>query len=369
MADKRDYYEILGLSKGATTDELKKAYRQLAKKYHPDANPNNPDAEEKFKEVSEAYAVLSDDEKRTAYDQYGHAAFEQGGAGGGFDFDMNDIFESFFGGDIFGSSFGRRRQGPRKGQNVQYNMQITFDEAYFGGTRAISLKMVEECPTCKGTGAKPGTVSESCRKCGGSGVERVQQQTIIGYMTTERPCSLCRGEGKIIKNPCETCDGRGRVRKNKTLQISIPRGIDNGQKVVLSGKGEPGEKGGPYGDLILNFYVKPHNVFRRDGLNLYIDIPITFSQAALGDEIEVQTMEGNEKLVIKPGTQPGTVSTLKGKGMPNVRNERVTGELYVKLNVTVPTKMNDKQKEKLREFAKEMNEEVKEHKKGLFGRK
>lgn len=371
MAEKRDYYEVLGVSKEAGADEIKSAYRKLAKKYHPDVNPNNPEAESKFKEASEAYAVLSDDEKRATYNQFGHSAFDgSGGAGGfngtGFDFDMGDIFETFFGGDIFGGS--RRRQGPRKGANVSYNMQITFEESFFGGTKDITLPMIENCPTCAGSGAKPGTVAESCKKCNGTGRERVQQQTMFGYMSTERVCSTCRGEGKIIKTPCVTCAGKGRVKKSKTLQITIYRGIDNGQKIVLSGKGEPGENGGPYGDLIINFFVKPHEFFVRKGLDLYIDVPISFVQAALGDEISVPTMEEAEKYTVKPGTQTGTVAYIRGKGMPNVKNNKNIGDLVITLNVTVPTKLTEKQKNKLREFADEMGSDVKEQKKGWFNK-
>lgn len=372
MADKRDYYEVLGVSKDSGADEIKSAYRKLAKKYHPDANPNNPEAEAKFKEASEAYAVLSDDEKRATYNQFGHSAFDgTGGAGGfngaGFDFDMGDIFESFFGGDIFGGG-SRRRQGPRKGANVSYNMQITFEESYFGGTKELTLPMVENCPTCAGSGAAQGTVAENCKNCGGTGRERVQQQTMFGYMSTERVCSTCRGEGKIIKTPCLVCAGKGKVKKNKTLQITIYKGIDNGQKIVLSGKGEPGERGGPNGDLIIVFYVKPHEYFIRKGLDLYLDVPISFVQAALGDEISVPTMEGAEKYNIKPGTQPGTVAYIRGKGMPNVKNNKNFGDIVITLNVSVPTKMTDKQKQKLREFADEMGSDIKEQKKGWFSK-
>ncbi|MDR1689054.1 MAG: molecular chaperone DnaJ [Clostridiales bacterium] len=375
MADKRDYYEVLGVSKEAGTDEIKSAYRKLAKKYHPDANPNNPEAEAKFKEASEAYSVLSDDQKRATYNQFGHSAFDGtggangfGGFSGGFDFDMSDILGSFFGGggDIFG---GRgRRNGPRRGADVSYNMQITFEESYFGGTKDVTLKMVENCPTCAGTGAAPGTTAESCKKCNGTGRERVQQQTMFGYMSTERECSACRGTGKIIKTPCETCAGKGRVRKEKTFQITIYKGIDNGQKIVLSGKGEPGERGGPNGDLIIVFYVKPHEYFVRNGLDLHIDYPISFTQAALGDEISVPTMEGTHTYTVKPGTQTGTVAHIRGKGMPNVKNNKAVGDLIITLGVTVPTKLTEKQKQKLKEFAEEMGSDVKEQKKSWFGR-
>jgi len=371
MADKRDYYEVLGVQKSAGDDEIKKAYRNLAKKYHPDANPNNADAEKKFKEASEAYEILSDEKKRSAYDQYGHAAFSGGQGGGGFsgagfEFDMGDIFESFFGGggDIFGGN--RRRQGPRRGADVSASMSVTFEEAFFGVSRDISLQMQENCETCGGTGAKTGTVPENCRQCNGTGRERVQQQSIFGYVTTERTCVACRGEGKINRNPCPQCAGRGKQRKSKTLQVNIPKGIDSGQSIRLPGKGEPGEKSGPYGDLLIGVSVKPHKLFKRDGMNIYLDFPITFAQAALGDDILIPTMEQDEKYTVRPGTQPGAVATIRGKGFTNVKNNRITGDLFVTFIVTVPTKLNERQKTKLKEFAEEMDEDSKDQKKGFF---
>ncbi len=375
MADKRDYYETLEVGKQATDDDLKKAYRKLAKQYHPDANPGNKEAEAKFKEISEAYAVLSDAQKRAAYDQYGHSAFDPsaGGAGGGFygnvNFDMNDIFESIFGGggfgDIFGSGGGRRRSGPRHGADIYINLQIKFEEAVFGTVKEIQVPTNEVCGTCKGSGAKPGTVAENCRQCNGSGQERVQQQTMFGIMQSVRTCSACRGEGKIIKDPCITCRGAGKVCITKTLQVTIPKGIDNGQSIRLVGKGEPGEKGGPPGDLLITVYVTSHKVYTRDGMNLYIDVPITFVQAALGYDIIIPTLDGEEKYTVKPGTQTGTVVTIKGKGVPNVKNNRVVGDLVAKLNVTVPKELTERQKQLLREFADDMPEEFKDHKKGF----
>lgn len=370
MADKRDYYEVLGLNKGAGDDEIKKAYRSLAKKYHPDANPDSTEAEAKFKEVREAYEVLSDDTKRATYDQYGHSAFESGagggsGFGGGFSsYDMNDIFEMFTGGDIFGG--GRRRQGPRRGSDVSYNQQITFEEAFFGTTKSVTIPMQDTCDTCKGTGAKPGTVAENCRHCNGTGREKVHQQTMFGYITQERACGICRGAGKIIKEPCQTCAGKGKVRKNKTFEVNIPKGINNNQSIRLSELGEPGEKGGPSGDVIIVVFVKPHNVFKRDNDNIYLDIPITFAQAALGDELSIPTMEGDEKYTLKPGTQTGTVAVIRGKGFPNVRNGRSLGDLHVTFQITVPTKLTEKQRQKLKEFADEMGEETKAHKRSFF---
>jgi len=371
MASKADYYDTLGISKGASEDEIKKAYRNMAKKYHPDANQGDASAETKFKEVSEAYDVLSDAKKRETYDRFGHAAFDQsagGGAGGfyggGMNFDMNDIFETVFGGDIFGS--GRRRSGPRRGSDLQTSLKITFEEAFFGVEKEIQISANETCDTCKGTGSKPGTAAESCKQCGGSGQERVHQQTLFGTMASVRTCSLCKGEGKIIRNPCATCKGSGKVRKNKKLQVAVPKGIDSGQSIRLTGRGEPGEKGGPTGDLLVTVYVSPHNVFKRNGDDLYLDVPVTFVQAALGYDITVPTMTEPEKYSVKAGTQTGTVVTIKGKGMPNVRNPKASGNIVATLKVSVPTSLNDKQKQLLREFAEEMGEEYKDHKRGFF---
>jgi len=375
MADKRDYYETLGVKKSASDDDLKRAYRKMAKQYHPDANPGDKQTEEKFKEVNEAYAVLSDSQKRAAYDQYGHAAFDpaSGGTAGGFysgqGFDMNDIFESFFGesgfGDIF-SGGSRRRSGPRRGSDLHTNIQIKFEEAVFGTTKDIKLQTMESCSTCGGTGAKPGTVAESCRHCGGSGQERVQQQTMFGSMTSVRSCSVCRGDGRIIRDPCQSCNGAGKNRANKTLQVNVPKGIDNGQSIRLSGKGEAGDRGGPSGDLLITVYVQPHRLFTRQGTNLYLDVPITFVQATLGDEITVPTLDGEEKYQVKPGTQPNTVVNLRGKGAPNVKNPRIVGDLVIKFIVNVPTQLSEKQKVKLKEFADEMGDDYSNTKKSSW---
>jgi molecular chaperone DnaJ len=347
----------------------------MAKQYHPDVNPGDANAEEKFKEISEAYGVLSDPQKRSAYDQYGHAAFDPagGGGGGGFyssDFNMNDIFSSVFGGggfeDFFGGSTTRRRNGPRNGADITANIQIKFEEAVFGTQRDITVQSLEACHTCKGTGAKPGTFAESCKSCGGSGQERHQVQTPLGYMTTTRVCSACHGEGRIVKSPCPDCKGAGTVPATKTLQVTIPKGIDNGMTVRLSGKGHPGERGGMPGNLLINVYVQPHKVFTRDAMNLHLEMPITFVQAALGDEIMIPTLEGEEKLTIKPGTQPNHVVSIRGKGVPNVKNSRMLGDLVVKLVVNVPTQLTERQKQKLREFGEEMGEENKDVKKNIF---
>lgn len=373
MPEKRDYYETLGVNKGASEDEIKKAYRKLAKQYHPDVNPNNKEAEAKFKEINEAYEILSDSQKKATYDQFGHAAFNGGGAGGGgfyggAGFDMGDIFESFFGEDahdIFGGGT-RRRQGPRRGADLRVNIQIKFEESIFGAEKEITLDLNEACDTCNGSGAKPGTTAENCRHCGGTGQERVQQQTMFGSMTSVRPCGVCRGDGKIIKEPCVKCSGTGKVRKRKTIQVSIPKGIDSGQSIRLSGKGEPGDKGGPSGDLLIAVYVSPHKYFTRDGNNLYVKVPISFAQAALGDEIIVPLLDGEEKYTIKPGTQTGSTVILRGKGVPNVRNNRVVGDLIATLNVVVPKQLNERQKEVLRTFAEEMGESTKEQKRSFF---
>lgn len=386
MAEKRDYYEVLGVQKGASEDELKKAYRKLAKKYHPDANPDNKEAENKFKEISEAYDVLSDSQKRAQYDQFGHAAFDPsmggGGAGGfyGGGFDMGDI------GDIFGSMFGfggggsARRNGPRRGADVNVNIQISFEEAIFGATKEISVGIVDECETCHGTGAKPGTHAETCAKCNGTGQERVVQQSLFGAMTSVRTCSSCNGTGKSIKDPCNSCHGAGRLRKNKKFEINIPKGIDNGQTIRLAGKGEAGERGGGYGDLLVTIYVQTDRIFTRKGTNLYCDVPITFVQAALGGEINIKTIDGEQKYTIKPGTQPETVVTLRGVAVPNLRNPRVRGDQIVTLKVQIPTSMTEKQKQLLRDFYGEApktetaktesepeKEEKKKKKKGIFG--
>ncbi|MCL2874062.1 MAG: molecular chaperone DnaJ [Defluviitaleaceae bacterium] len=371
MANKADYYDTLGISKGAGEDEIKKAYRNMAKKYHPDANQGDESAEKKFKEVSEAYDVLSDAKKRETYDRFGHAAFDQsagGGAGGfyggGMNFDMSDIFETVFGGDIFGS--GRRRSGPRRGADLQTSLKITFEESFFGVEKEIQVSANETCETCKGTGSKPGSAAESCKQCGGSGQERVHQQTLFGTMASVRTCSLCKGEGKIIRNPCQTCKGTAKVRKNKKLQVAVPKGIESGQSIRLSGRGEPGEKGGPSGDLLVTIYVSPHNVFKRNGDDLYLEVPVTFVQAALGYDITIPTMADPERHTIKAGTQTGTVVTIKGKGMPNVRNPKSSGNIVATLKVSVPTNLNEKQKQLLKEFAEEMGEDYQDHKRGFF---
>ncbi|MCL2852083.1 MAG: molecular chaperone DnaJ [Defluviitaleaceae bacterium] len=375
MSNKRDYYEVLGVQKGASDDELKKAYRSMAKKWHPDANPDNKDAEAKFKEVNEAYAVLSDDKKRSAYDQMGHAAFEQGGAGGygGFsDIDISSIFESVFGGGFGGDIFdmGRRRSGPRRGADLATNLHVKFEEAIFGAEKEVRLTVNDICDTCDGSGAQPGTTAESCKHCGGGGQERVVSQTVFGAMTSVRTCSVCRGSGKFIKSPCTTCKGQGRVRKNKTFKVSVPSGIDSGQSLRLTGKGEPGERGGGYGDLIITIYAQESSEYQRNGQTLYKTVPISFTQAALGSNITISTLYGDENHSIKPGTQTGTQVSLKGRGVPNVRNNKSIGELVVTFKLVTPTNLNERQKELLRQFDEELEPSARrdqgEGKKGFF---
>ena len=358
MANKRDYYEVLGVKKDATDAELKKAYRKMAVKYHPDQNPGDKDAEEKFKEVNEAYEVLSDSQKRAQYDQFGHAAFEQGGMGGGGGFysgqgfdmgDLGDIFGSMFGFGGFGGG-GAKRNGPRRGKDVNVSIQLTFEEAVFGCKKEISIAIYDECETCHGTGTKAGSHPESCPTCHGTGQERVMQQSMFGSVTSVRTCSKCGGTGKVVKDPCNTCHGSGKVRKTKKYEVNVPKGIDNGQTIRLAGKGEIGENGGGYGDLLVTVYVQPNRVFVRKGYDIYCDVPITFVQAALGGEITIKTIDGEEKYTVKPGTQPDTVVTLRGVGVPNLRNPKVRGNQIVTLKVKIPTDMSERQKDLLRQF-------------------
>ena len=327
----------------------------MAKKYHPDNNPGDKTAEAKMKEVNEAYEVLSDATKKSQYDQFGHAAFEQGGPGaggfggfgGGMDFDMGDIFNMFgFG----GGAASARRNGPQKGADVSVTVQISFEEAIFGTTKEIQINVTDKCDTCGGSGAKPGTHAETCRKCNGTGQERVVQQSLFGAMQTVRTCSACRGTGKVIKEPCGTCRGTGKVKKLKKFEVNIPKGIDHGQTIRIAGKGEAGSNGGPNGDVMVTVYVKPDSYFVRKGMDIYCDVPITFVQAALGDEITIRTIDGEQKLTIKPGTQPETVMTVKGAGVPNLRNPNQRGSQIMKIKVKIPTDLSSRQKELLKEF-------------------
>lgn len=356
MAEKRDYYEVLGVSKDASADDLKKAYRKLAKQYHPDMNPGDKTAEGKFKEVSEAYEMLSDTSKRQRYDQFGHAGVDPsygGGAGGGFGgFDVGDIFESFFGGGFGGfggSSRTRNPNGPIRGNDISVTLTLEFMEAAKGCKQQITLQRLEKCDTCAGTGAKKGSTPETCGECGGTGQVHVQQRTPIGVIQTTRTCSKCSGKGKVIKEPCADCRGIGRVRNSRTLEVSVPAGIDNGQTFVLRGQGDQGMNGGPAGDVNITVRLRPDPLFERDGFDVWCDIPITFSQAVLGDEIVVPTIDGRVKYDVPEGTQSGTVFRLRNKGIPYV-NGRGRGDQYVKVNLEVPRNLTGKQKDALKKF-------------------
>ena len=355
---KRDYYEVLGVDKNADDAALKKAYRALAKKYHPDMNPGDKEAEKKFKEASEAYAVLSDPEKRRQYDQFGHAAFDggAGGAGGfgGFDFNGADFGDIF--GDIFGDLFGGRRgsagarSGPMKGANLRTSVRITFEEAVFGTEKEIELTVKEECKTCHGTGAKPGTSPETCPKCGGKGQVVFTQQSFFGTVRNVQACPDCGGSGKIIKDKCPDCRGTGYIASKKKIQVSIPAGIDNGQSVRIREKGEPGINGGPRGDLLVEVVVSRHPSLQRQDMNIYSTAQISFAQAALGGEIRIHTVDGDVLYEVKPGTQTNTRIRLKGKGVPSLRNKSVRGDHYVDLVVQTPTGLSADAKEALRQF-------------------
>ena len=364
MADKRDYYEVLGVSKTATDAEIKKAFRVLAKKYHPDMNPGDKEAEAKFKEAQEAYAVLSDAEKRKQYDQFGHAAVDGGAGGaGGFDFsgmDMGDIF-----GDIFGDFFGggsrsrRANNGPMKGANIRTSIRITFEEAVFGCEKEIELVLKDECKTCHGSGAKPGTSKETCPKCGGKGKVVYSQQSLFGMVQNVQSCPDCNGTGQIIKEKCPDCRGTGYIASKKKIQVSIPAGIDDGQSVRIREKGEPGVNGGPRGDLLVEVVVSRHPIFQRQDMNIYSTAPISFAQAALGGEVRINTVDGDVLYEVKPGTQTDTKIRLKGKGVPSLRNKAVRGDQYVTLVVQVPTGLNEAAKEALRAFDEQTGQTLK----------
>ncbi|SHI19172.1 molecular chaperone DnaJ [Sporobacter termitidis DSM 10068] len=357
MADKRDYYEVLGLHTGASDDEIKKAFRQLAKKYHPDVNPGNKDAEAHFKEVNEAYEVLSDSDKRSKYDQFGHAGVDPNfGAGGGFggfggfggmDFDLGDIFGSIFGS---GSSSSRNRNAPRKGERVQTEVTISFEEAAFGADKEVSVSRIETCDTCHGSGCKEGTTAERCPHCNGTGTVTTQNRTPFGIMQSTSECPKCEGRGKIIHQPCQKCRGAGLVRRNKTIKVSVPAGIDDGQTISLRGQGSAGLNGGEPGDLYVTVNVTRHQLFTREGNAVLYDMPISIVQAALGAEVEVPTLDGKVKYNIPEGTQSGTVFRLRGKGITNLRGGG-RGDQYVTVRVGIPTGLTNEQKDLLRKFA------------------
>lgn len=372
MAEKQDYYATLGLEKGADDAAIKKAYRVLAKKYHPDMNPGDKEAEQRFKEVNEAYAVLSDPEKRQKYDQFGHAAFDpsMGGAGfgGGFEgfggFDFGDIFSSFFGGG--GASASARRSAPQRGSDVLTYLTVDFEEAVFGCKKDVSFAHVEACGDCHGSGAEKGSAPETCATCRGTGQVTVNQRSPFGVIQTSRPCSACGGNGKIIKNPCRNCNGKGYVKLTKKISVTVPAGIDDGQRIAARGEGNAGRNGGQTGDLIIEMRVRRHEIFERDGRDIYCEVPITFAQATLGAEIDIPTLEGTEKFTVPEGTQPGATFTLRGKGIPSVNSPRSRGNLYLTVNVEVPRNLNGKQKELLRAFAAECKEGNNEKSTGFF---
>ena len=364
MADKRDYYEVLGLQKGASDSDIKKAFRKMAMKYHPDKNPGDKEAEEKFKEINEAYAVLSDPEKKEKYDRFGHAGVDPnagfGGGGGfggfgGFE-DIFDMFGGAFGGFGGGGSGRSRRNGPRKGSDLQKAVTIDFKEAAFGTKKQIKINKFVKCKTCDGTGAAPGTSKKTCPKCGGTGEIRTAQKTPLGTFQSVSPCPDCNGTGEINETPCRDCGGSGRVKDNVTISINIPAGVDNDSVIPIKGQGEPGINGGPDGDLYIVINVKPHKLFERRGQDLWLEIPITFDQAALGDDIVVPTLEEKVSYKVPAGTQPGTVFRLKGKGIKSVRSSR-KGDLYVKVTLEVPTKLNSKQKKAIAAMGKSVTSE------------
>ena len=374
--EKRDYYEVLGVSKGASEDEIKKAYKKLARKYHPDMNPGDKEAEEKFKEVNEANEVLSDPEKKARYDQFGFAGVDPnygagagGGAyGGGFDFgDLGDIFGSFFGGG-FGGGQRRNPNAPQRGESIRASVSVSFTEAAFGCEKSVTLERSEQCPTCKGNGCAPGTTPEICPDCHGTGTVQTRRQTPMGVFASNGPCRKCGGTGRLIHQPCPDCRGTGAVRKRKTIKVNIPAGIDHGQTISLRGQGNAGRNGGPAGDLLITVMVQPHELFRRDGVDVFCEAPITFAQAVLGAELEIPTIDGKVKYSIPEGTQTGTVFRLKGKGIP-VLNGRGRGDQYVTVTIETPRNLNKEQKEALRRFSETLGESNYEKRKSFFKKK
>ena len=376
--EKRDYYEVLGVSKTATDEEIKKAYRKLALKYHPDYNPGDKTAEEKFKEINEAHEVLSDPEKRKRYDQFGFAgvdpnyAASQGGGAGGFGgfggVDLGDIFGDIFGGGFGGFGGGSARanpNAPRKGQDIRVRITLSFDEAVHGCKKNITITRQQTCTECNGTGAAPGTSPEVCPDCNGRGYTIQQQRTPFGVMQSQQPCTRCGGKGKIIKNPCKVCHGSGRVATKKTLEVSIPMGIDDDQSFALRGMGDAGANGGPAGDVIVMVTVRPDELFQRDGYDVWVTIPITFSQAVLGDNITVPTIDGKVEYTLPEGTQSGTTFRLRGKGIQYL-NGRGRGDMYVKCDVEIPKKLNKTQREALKKFEGTLKDDNYEKRKGFF---
>ncbi|MBQ3331265.1 MAG: molecular chaperone DnaJ [Ruminococcus sp.] len=368
MADKRDYYEVLGVSKGASDDEIKKAYRQSAKKYHPDLHPGDKEAEEKFKEVNEAYEVLSDKEKRARYDQFGHAGvdpnFGAGGAGSPFgqDIDIGDIFSSFFGG--FGGRRSANPNAPRRGSDIETQLYISFEEAAKGCRKTVQYQAIGTCKECNGTGAQKGTSPKTCSACGGRGQVTINQRTPFGVVQTSRPCDACKGRGKIVETPCRACNGRGQVRRKKTVDVNVPAGINDDQVLNVSGHGNSGVNGGPAGDLHVYIGIRPHPIFDRRGDDVWCDLPITFTQAALGATVTVPTLDGKASYEIHEGTQPGDVFKLKGKGIQHLGGKG-RGDQYVKVVIEVPKNLNSKQKDLIRQFDAAMSDKNYQKRKGF----
>ena len=371
MADKRDYYEVLGISKGASEDEIKKAYKKMARKYHPDLNPDNKEAEEKFKEVNEAYEVLSDPDKKARYDQYGHAGVGPNfGAGAGFDGsfdfgDLGDIFGNFFGGGFGGGGRRTNPNAPQRGESIRLSLTISFEEAAFGCEKEITVERMEQCGTCSGSGCAAGTTPEVCPDCHGTGQVQVRRQTPMGVFATSSPCGRCGGKGKIIHQPCPDCRGTGAVRKRKTIKASVPAGIDNGQTISIRGQGHAGKNGGPAGDLLITITVRPHELFRREGTSVLCEAPITFAQAVLGAELEIPTIDGKVKYDLPEGTQSGTTFRLKGKGIPSI-NGRGRGDQYVTVYIETPRNLNKEQKDALKKFAETMGDNNYEERRKFF---
>lgn len=370
---KRDYYEVLGISRNASEDEIKKAFRKMAKKYHPDANRDNQqEAQEKFKEVNEANEVLSNAQKRAQYDQFGHAAFEGGGGGaggfgGGGAGGFGDIFDMFFNGGFGGGGFGGRRQGPEKGSDLRYDLEIAFEEAAFGLETEIQIHRMDNCAECHGTGAAPGSHPETCSQCHGTGQVQQVHDTPFGRMVNARSCPKCHGTGTLIHTPCRHCHGKGQVKAKRKIKVKIPAGVDSGSRLRVSGEGEPGTRGGPNGDLYVYIFVKKHQIFQREGQDVLCEVPVSMVQAAMGDEIDVPTLDGKEKLKIPAGTQPGTVFRLKEKGIPSLRG-RGRGDQHVRIKVIVPQKISDKQRELLKEFAALGGDHVHAEQKSFFNK-
>lgn len=371
---KRDYYEILGISKDADANEIKSAFRKLAKQYHPDLNPDDKEAETKFKEVNEAYEILSDPEKRAKYDRFGHDAFDQNagfGGGAGFE-DFGDIFGDIFG-DFFGGGFGgtgqqAQRTGPKAGSDLKIKLDIDFEEAAFGTKKEVKINRIEKCHVCDGSGAKKGTSKKTCPTCNGTGSVRTVQKTPLGQFASTKICTTCNGTGEIVEEPCSACEGTGKEKKSRKLSINIPAGVDTGSVIPLRGEGNHGERGGPAGDLYVYINVRPHEIFERDGNDVWCEIPISFTKAAMGGAIQVPTIEGKVKYEVPEGTQTGTVFRLKNKGIKNLRGVG-KGDQYVRVKIEVPKKLTEKQKSLLEEFALEMGEQQdKDEKKGLFGK-